>query len=85
MDCGPAAKAAAEAEAAAAAAAAAAPAAAPLPHVAAGKCLATNPTLDEGAVKQWSGWCDDQCKPPSGGPENCLTPEMTGAAACVCG
>ena len=44
-----------------------------------------NATLDAGAVKQWSGWCEDQCKPPSGSPQNCLTPEMTGAAACVCG
>ena len=73
------------AAAAAAAATAAAPATAPVPKGPIGKCVATNPTLDAGAVKQWSGWCEDQCKPPSGSPQNCLTPEMTGAAACVCG
>ncbi len=50
-----------------------------------GKCMATNPTLSPSAKKQWGGWCDEQCKPPSGDPSNCATPEMTGAAGCVCG
>ena len=46
---------------AASAAAPATPAPAALPHVAPGKCLATNPTLAPSAVTQWSGWCDEQC------------------------
>ena len=56
-----------------------------LPDVPKGKCIATNPTLTPSAKEQWGGWCDEQCKPPSGDPDHCLTPEMTGAAGCVCG
>ena len=49
-----------------------------------GGCKATNPTLTEAARADWALWCDNTCNPPIGSASNCLTPEMTGAAQCVC-
>jgi hypothetical protein len=49
-----------------------------------GGCKATNPTLTPAARDEWALWCDNTCNPPIGSPSNCVTPEMTGAAACVC-
>ena len=51
-----------------------------------GPCEATNPELDREpqAKSQWAEWCEQNCKPPAGAPENCLTPEATGSAMCVC-
>merc|ERR1740130_1945900 len=45
-----------------------------------GGCKATNPTLTAAAQADWGLWCDNTCLTRS----NCLTPEMTGAAQCVC-
>ena len=50
----------------------------------AGSCLSTNPDLSSEARSQWNGWCVETCKPPAGSPENCRTPDMTGAAMCAC-
>ena len=49
-----------------------------------GKCEATSELLPASAKLEWGVWCEQQCKPPTGLPENCETPEMTGAAECVC-
>ena len=50
----------------------------------AGACLSTNPVLSAEARSQWNGWCVENCKPPAGSPDNCRTPDMTGAAMCAC-
>ena len=50
----------------------------------AGSCLSTNPDLSSEARQQWNGWCVEQCRPPAGDPENCRTPDLTGAAMCAC-
>ena len=50
-------------------------------------CTATNPELgedDSDVRRDWSSWCQSQCNPPDGRPEDCATPEMTGNAMCVC-
>jgi hypothetical protein len=49
-----------------------------------GKCEATSALLPPSAKLEWGVWCEQQCRPPTGLPENCETPEMTGAAECVC-
>ena len=45
-----------------------------------GGCKATNPTLSDAARADWALWCDNTCAVRS----NCATPELTGAAMCVC-
>ena len=45
-----------------------------------GGCKATNPTLTAAAQADWGLWCDNTCATRS----NCATPELTGAAMCVC-
>ena len=45
-----------------------------------GGCKATNPTLSDAAKADWALWCDNTCAVRS----NCATPELTGAAMCVC-
>ena len=45
-----------------------------------GGCKATNPTLSAAAQADWALWCDNTCAVRS----NCATPELTGAAMCVC-
>ena len=50
-------------------------------------CTSTSPELgaDDSEVRRgWSSWCQAQCNPPDGRPEDCATTEMTGTAMCVC-
>ena len=76
----------------AAAVAPAVPAAAPTEPAApaarapqAGECLATNPTLTGASLQGWNAWCAHTCQAPTGRPELCATPALTGNAMCKCG
>ena len=75
----------------AAAVAPAVPAAAPTEPAApaarapqAGECLATNPTLTGASLQGWNAWCAHTCQAPTGRPELCATPALTGNAMCKC-
>ena len=56
---------------------------APAPQ--AGECLATNPTLTGASQGGWDAWCAHTCQAPTGRPELCATPALTGNAMCKCG
>ena len=56
---------------------------APVPQ--AGECLATNPTLTGASQSGWDAWCAHTCQAPTGRPELCATPALTGNAMCKCG